>query len=144
MNPKEILDPESWAKRTFGPSDLKDLRRTGCAVQAAARMARNVSASLSAHMQTWKEIIALYRLLNEDQVIFEALMQPHWQQTHEQVESQLVVLLIQDTTDVDFSHHRKTDGLGQIWNEQGYKSMNIKYGGKSLAPKAPSGVRVCP
>jgi hypothetical protein len=30
-----------------------------------------------------------------------------------------VVLLIQDTTEVDLSHHPKTEGLGQIGNERG-------------------------
>jgi hypothetical protein len=39
-------------------------------------MAYNASASLPAQMQTWKETIALYRLLDEDDVSFEALMQP--------------------------------------------------------------------
>ncbi len=52
MNPKAILDPETWAKRTFGACNLKDRRRTARAVRAAARMASNASASLPAQMQT--------------------------------------------------------------------------------------------
>jgi hypothetical protein len=119
MKTQEILDSESWAKRTFGPSNLKDIRRTGRAVKAATRMAENASASLPAQMQTWKETMALYRLLNEDDVTFEALMQPHWQQTREQIETKPVVLLVQDTTEVDLSHHPKTKGLGQVGNERG-------------------------
>lgn len=119
MTPKAILDPETWAKRTFGVCNLKDLRRTGRAVKAAARMASNASASLPAQMQTWKETIALYRMLDEEDVTFEALMQPHFQQTREHVEHQSVALLVQDTTDLDFSHRQKMDGLGQIGNQQG-------------------------
>jgi hypothetical protein len=68
MNTQDILDPESWAKRTFGPSNLKDIRRTGRAVKAATRMAENASASRPSQMQTWKETMALYRLLDEDDV----------------------------------------------------------------------------
>lgn len=119
MNTQAILDPESWAKQTFGPSKLKDIRRTGRAVKVATRLAKNASASLSAQMQTWKGTIALYRLLNEDDVTFEALMQPHWHQTRQQIETHSVVLLVQDTTEVDMSHHPKTKGLGQIGNERG-------------------------
>ncbi|WP_242527479.1 IS4/Tn5 family transposase DNA-binding protein [Ktedonosporobacter rubrisoli] len=63
MNPKAILNPETWDKETFGPCHLKDLRRRGRAVKIAARMANDASASLPAQMQTWKETIALYRLL---------------------------------------------------------------------------------
>ena len=66
MNPKEILDPEAWAKKTFGRCHLKDLRRTGRAVKVAARLANDASASLPAQMQTWKETMALYRLLDEE------------------------------------------------------------------------------
>jgi hypothetical protein len=119
MNPQELLDPEHWAKKTFGPSKLKDIRRTGRAVKAAIRMAENASASRPSQMQTWKDVIALYRLLKEDDVTFEALMQPHWQQTHEQIETRPVVLLVQDTTEVDLSHHPKTKALGQVGNERG-------------------------
>ncbi|GHO49885.1 hypothetical protein KSX_80480 [Ktedonospora formicarum] len=47
--------------------------------------------------------MALYRLLNEDNATFEALMQPHWQQICEHIEGQSVDLLVQDTTQVLFS-----------------------------------------
>ena len=119
MNTQELLDPECWAEKTFGPSQLKDIRRTGRAVKAATRMAENASASLPTQMQTWKDVMALYRLLDEPDVAFEALMQPHWQQTREQVATQPVVLLVQDTTEVDLSHHPKTSGLGPIGNGSG-------------------------
>ena len=119
MNTQELLDPERWAHQTFGPSQLKDIRRTGRAVKVARRMAENASASLPGQMQSWKETIALYRLLDEEDVTFEALMQPHWHHTREQSETRAVVLLVQDTTEVDLSHHPKTTGLGQIGNERG-------------------------
>jgi hypothetical protein len=119
MNTQEILDPERWAKKTFGASKLKDIRRTARAVKAARRMAENASGSLPAQMQTWKETMALYRLLKEEDVTFEALMQPHWQQTREQLERRPLVLLVQGTSEVDLSHHPKTKGLGQVGNERG-------------------------
>ncbi len=70
-------------------------------------------------MHTWKETKALYRLLDEPDVTFAALMQPHLQQTREQALSSPVVLLVQDTTTVDLSHRRKISGVGQIGNERG-------------------------
>src|SRR5215469_1789970 len=118
MNTTEILDPDCWAKRTFGASQLRDIRRTARAVQVATRMAEHASASLPAQMHTWKETMALYRLLDEADVTFEALMQPHWQATREQITQEPVVLLVQDTTEVDLSHHPHTTGLGQVGNER--------------------------
>jgi hypothetical protein len=46
-------------------------------------------------------------------------MQPHYQQTREQLDTQPVVLLVQDTTEIDLSHHAKMSGLGQIGNAKG-------------------------
>ena len=116
---QDVLDPKSWAERTFGGVQLHDLRRTRRAVQAATNLAENPLGSLPAHMHTWKETKALYRLLDEPDVTFAALMQPHFQQTREQATSSPVVLLVQDTTDIDLSHRRKISGVGQIGNERG-------------------------
>src|SRR5215467_12045252 len=119
MNTQELLDPACWAQKTFGASKLKDIRRTARAVQAATRMAKHPSASLPAQMQTWKEVMAVYRLLDEADVTFEALMQPHGHQTREQIEARPVVLRVPDTTEVDLSQHPKTQSLGQVGNERG-------------------------
>jgi hypothetical protein len=82
-------------------------------------MARDASASLPQQMQTWKDVKALYRLLDEPDVTCEALMQPHWQQTQACLEGYPIVLLVQDTTDLDLSHRAKMSGLGQIGNAKG-------------------------
>jgi Transposase DNA-binding/Transposase Tn5 dimerisation domain len=119
MKTQEILDPQEWAETTFGQTHLKDMRRTRRAVRAAAHMAEDSAASLPAQSQTWKETKAVYRLLDEPDVTFDALMHPHWQQTRQRMESQPLVLLVQDTTDLDFSHRRKMSGLGEIGDGKG-------------------------
>src|SRR6266487_7109626 len=119
MNTQDVLDPKSWAERTFGSVQLQDMRRTRRAVQAATNLAENPLGSLPAQMHTWKETKAVYRLHDEPDVTFAALMQPHLQQTREQALSSPVVLLVQDTTDIDLSHRHKISGVGQIGNERG-------------------------
>ena len=83
------------------------------------KLAENPLGSLPVQMKTWKESKALYRLLEEPDVTFEALMQPHLQQTQEQASSFPITLLVQDTTDIDLSHRHKMSGVGQIGNERG-------------------------
>jgi Transposase DNA-binding len=63
-----MLDPKSWAERTFGGVQLHDMRRTRRTVQAATSMAANPLGSLPAHMQGWKETKALYRLRRSNQM----------------------------------------------------------------------------
>jgi hypothetical protein len=97
MNTQDVLDPKSWAERTFGRVQLHDIRRTRRAVQAATNLAENPLGSLPAQMHTWKETKALYRLLDEPDVTFAALMHPHLQQTRQQANASRVVVLVQDT-----------------------------------------------
>src|ERR1700730_2860315 len=119
MKTQELLDPKSWAEQTFGGVQLHDRRRTRRTVQAASSLAENPLGSLPAQLHTWKETKALYRLLDEPDVTFEALMQPHFQQTRERLEAEEVVLLVQDTTEIDLSHRNKMSGIGQIGNAKG-------------------------
>jgi hypothetical protein len=58
-------------------------------------------------------------LLDEPDVTFAALMHPHLHQTRDQATPSPVVLLVQDTTDIDLSHSRKISAVGQIGNERG-------------------------
>src|SRR5215469_5847233 len=118
MHLQAMLNAKSWAERTFGGVQLHDLRRTRRAVQVATNLAENPLGSLPAQMHTWKATKALYRLLNEPDVTFAALMQPHFHQTRAQATAAPVVLLVQDTTDIDLSHRRKISGVGQIGNER--------------------------
>jgi hypothetical protein len=119
MHIQATLDAKSWAERTFGGVHLHDLRRTRRTVQAAMRLAENPQGSLPAQMQTWKATKALYRLLSEEDVTFAALMQPHFEQTRAQATTAPVILLVQDTTDIDLSHRQQISGVGQIGNERG-------------------------
>lgn len=38
MNTQELLNPECWARKTFGSVKLKDVRRTGRAVKQVKRL----------------------------------------------------------------------------------------------------------
>jgi hypothetical protein len=102
MNTQEMLDAKCWAEQIFGNVQLHDVRRTRRAVKAAMNLVENPLGSLPAQMQTWKETKALYRLLDEPEVTFAALIQSHLQQTREQANASPVMLLVQDTTDIDW------------------------------------------
>src|SRR5215469_1658733 len=119
METTHWLHPDQWAEQTFGQARLGDRRRTRRAVKAAGGMVRDPAASLPKSQQTWKDVKAVYRLLDEPEVTFEALMQPHWQQTRAALQGESVVLLVQDTTEIDLSAHGSMTGLGPIGNGQG-------------------------
>jgi transposase-like protein/transposase Tn5 family protein len=114
-----VMSPAEWADRTFAAVDLGDRRRECRTVSLAARMMRHPDASLPQQMHAPPALKAAYRLLDEDDVTFAALSTPHWETTRERAGRQKLVLLVQDTTEIDYSHHPKTEGLGPIGNGRG-------------------------
>lgn len=119
METTQWLHPDQWAEQTFGQARLGDQRRTRRAVKVACGMVRDPTASLPKQQQSWKAVKALYRLLDEEDVTFEALMHSHWHQTRVRLQAEALVLLVQDTTTLDLSDHSQMTGLGPIDNANG-------------------------
>jgi Transposase DNA-binding len=103
----------------MGAVELGDSRRNERAVALGAAIARNPS-GMPEQMQGWNELRGAYRLLSEADVSHERLSRPHWEQTRAVAQGQEseVVLFIQDTSELDYSHHPKTRGMGIIGKGQ--------------------------
>ena len=113
------LSPERWAAQTFGAARLGDRRRTRRVVALAAALARQPDASLPAQLRDPAALKAAYRLLDAPALSHAALLAPHWRQTRRAAGARPLVLLVQDTTTLDYSHHPTTSGLGPIGNGRG-------------------------
>ncbi len=116
MEPGTLLSARHWAEQTFGEVELGDQRREQRAVTMAAAMAADPAASLPQQMGSEGQAHAAYRFLQSPHVGYEALIEPHVQQTRAAMSQQRRVLLIQDTTEVDYQAHPSTTGLGPIGN----------------------------
>jgi len=116
MNPSTLLSAHEWAESTFGSVHLGDQRRTKRAVALAQASAHDPAGSLPAQMQDEAATHAAYRFLQTPDVTYEQLIRTHVQQTREAMGKPERVLLIQDTTEVDYQHHPTTTGLGPIGN----------------------------
>jgi Transposase DNA-binding/Transposase Tn5 dimerisation domain len=118
MNTALLLSAPEWAQATFGEVRLGDQRRTKRVVRMATLMATQSDVSLPRMMKSKADLKAAYRLLETPDVTYEALIHPHMQQTQQQAGSRRRVLLIQDTTDLNYSHHPTTTGLGPLKNQK--------------------------
>jgi hypothetical protein len=116
-----------WAVMTYGSVLLGDERRTQRAVKIASALAREPMASLPKQLGGQAATKAAYRFLESAQTSYEQLMRPHLEQTHDLMHQQKRILLIQDMTEVDDTHHPKTSGLGPIGNgsHQGYLLQTV-------------------
>jgi hypothetical protein len=127
MNASTLLSALQWAQETFGSVRLGDQRRTERAVEIASAIAHNPAASLPTQMQNDAATEAAYRFLQMPDVSYEKLIGPHVAQTRAQARKQRQVLLIQDTTEVDYQQHPTTTGLGPIGNgtHHGYLLQSV-------------------
>jgi hypothetical protein len=114
-----MIDAQSWAEQTFGDAMLGDKRRVPRAVQLGAAVLMNPTASLPQQLDSRADLTATYQLLHEPDVTHTALLTPQWQQTRDAARTHPLVLLSADTTILDYSHHRKTTGLGRVGNGNG-------------------------
>lgn len=112
------LDTLQWATEQFGACELGDARRTRRAVKVAAQMAADPHGSTPQQMHNWGQCKAAYRLLNEEDVTFRRLAEPHWRRTRNCAPG--TYLLLGDTTEFDFGIHRQVRGLGPTGNGGGY------------------------
>jgi hypothetical protein len=115
-----VVDARQWAQREFGSVDLGDQRLTRRAVKVAWAMAGDPPGSIPKQNKRWKQTKGAYRLFDHERATFESMLQPHWQQTRgeagqaNQGRPGEVVLMIQDTTELDYTSHPRTEGLGRF------------------------------
>ena len=112
-----IVDTKAWAEEQFGRCQLGDKRRTERLMKMAADIANNPSGSFPEQMETWGDLKAAYRLFDQEDVTFESVATPHWENTRRCAPGRYLV--IGDTTELDFGAHREIEGLGPTGNGSG-------------------------
>ncbi len=119
MEPDCGLD---WAQHELGHASLGDRRLTQRLVILASQLAANPSASIPKACGLWGQSKAAYRFFDNDKVNDNDLLAPHYQRTKERLKAQPVVLAVQDTTQIDFTSHPHTTGLG-ILNDREHRGL---------------------
>ena len=89
--------------------DLGDLRLNRRSQEILKSLAVNPQASVNAASQKWSDTMAAYRFFNNPAVEPKQILLPHLQATKCRMNEHPVVLIIQDTTELDFSKHPPKD-----------------------------------
>lgn len=102
--------------------DLKDARLNKRAGQVLTRLLESPSVSPTAAMHGWAETLGACRLLDHPDCTLDAILKAHRQPVLERVRKHPRVLLIQDTTELDYTSKKKQEGRGPLGEEgrQGY------------------------
>jgi hypothetical protein len=89
--------------------DLNDKRLNRRAKQLLETLAGDPAAMINSACNGWEETMAAYRFFNNPKVQPEKLLQPHIEATKQRINCQPVVLLVQDTTELDYIKHPPRD-----------------------------------
>jgi Transposase DNA-binding/Transposase Tn5 dimerisation domain len=102
-----------WAEHTFGSTPLGDPRRTRRLVRTAARIAERPHGSLPSKFG-WNDLRAVYRLMNRPEATHAQVIAPHCRHVQAAMARQPLVLVVHDTTELDFTSHRALRGTGPL------------------------------
>lgn len=89
--------------------DLGDVRLNRRSKEVLKSLAANAESSVNMACQTWADTIGAYRFFNNPEVTAEKILEPHRQATVERMRAQPVVLIVQDTTELDLTKHAPVD-----------------------------------
>ena len=114
MTPDSFPDPRTWAEANFRDARLGDERRTRRLVASAERLAEQPEGSLPEHF-AWNPLRAVYRLCNRPEVTHSAVTAAHFERTRaEMAQLAAPVLVIHDTTELNFTTHAALTGTGPV------------------------------
>jgi Transposase DNA-binding/Transposase Tn5 dimerisation domain len=117
VKPTEDLD---WVSREFGGADLGDARRDARLVGLARALAERPEVSLPQALEDRAALKAAYRFFDNEDVNARDILAPHIASSVERMRGQPVILAVQDTTYIDYSGHRATEGLGPMNDKDGW------------------------
>lgn len=121
------MTEQSFARKHFGNAQLGDARRTRRLVAVAEQITRHPGGTLPHKLKSPAGLKGLYRLCQSPRVTHEAVLAPHRQWTLEQIDQHAgTLLVIHDTTELDYTSLKSLSGLGRIGNggTRGYLCHN--------------------
>lgn len=111
---------QGWANAEFGAAELGDARRTARLVELARQLAERPEASLPQALEERAALKAAYRFFDNADIAHEKILASYVGSSLECLRGQAVILAVQDTTFIDYSGHRETEGLGPLHTRGGW------------------------
>ena len=120
MANKQKSENKSWAAVEFSKIRLKDKRLNLRCQKVARALEQQSTEPINQACEDWADTKAAYRFFDNPKVSPEKILRPHYERTVKRMKSHALVLAVQDTTFLNYTHHPQTEGLGEI----GTKAQN--------------------
>ncbi len=114
----------AWADIEFGRAELGDARRTQRLIQLASQRGAQPHASIPQACGDKAKAKAAYRFYENKAISGHAILVSHHQATLDRLRSERIVLAVQDTTQLDYTAHPATSGLG-VLNDADHQGLLV-------------------
>ncbi len=130
ISPEEGIQNEKWVGGEFGNVELGDKRLTPRLIKIAENKSLVPGASYleAAHGDRY-DIKGYYNFIRNkrEEINFNSILSTHTERTRQRMKNCDCALVIQDTSDLNYSRLKRCEGLGFIGNNQkGVKTMGLK------------------
>src|SRR5438128_1832643 len=109
-----VTTDTNWAVREFADAELGDERRTKRLVELANVLGQHPTAALPEACGDGGMLKAAYRFFDNDAIETQDMLQSHIESTYRRLAQVSLVLAVQDTTEVNWTGHPATQGLGPL------------------------------
>lgn len=109
-----LLCSEQWAENEFETANFGHKRLKDRLIKIARQFAAASAANIPQACGEWSQSKAAYRFCDNEAVDPREIIEAHRRATLGRMKDQELILVIQDTTALNFSTHAQTEGLGPI------------------------------
>jgi Domain of unknown function (DUF4338)/Transposase DNA-binding len=117
----QSLSQSQWCAQEMGGLDLGDRRLSKRATQILEARWAKPTASFYGSFEGWTPAKGAYSFIEHESplISLDSLLVPHGQATRARMAAEPVVLLVQDTTGLNYTGLRQTQGLGPLGEDKG-------------------------
>lgn len=120
-----IGETNRWVRTEFNSAELGDYRLNKRLISIVESFSAYPNASIPQATGSWKKTKGAYRFLSNPKVTHQNILRSHQKATQERINDKKIVLAIQDTTTLNYSHLPETEGLGYVGNKSDIKGMLV-------------------
>ncbi len=92
-----------WAQKEMATAELEDQRLNERLTRIVSDLGDRSTASIPAACGGYAEMTAAYRFFDNDKATWEKILEPHHERPRQRIAGQEVVLLVQDTSEIDLT-----------------------------------------
>jgi Transposase DNA-binding/Transposase Tn5 dimerisation domain len=104
----------NWVETEMGACQLRDARHAKRRAHLLGRLSEKPVHSIPSACHGWAETVAAYRFLDNPAIGEQEILSGHQHATLERMRTQAVVLLVQDTTFLDYGTTQPKKGMGTV------------------------------